>query len=192
MQGKSHRLYRAVKAPRQMEVPRVSTNRAPGNLPYLVDNIWEWLRPAGMPSRRRAAFAAPLPELAAKAAGLSIEHVYVVALREGQGFAQLVQGSDPSDARYHPDVSRIRKAVHGSILPKGWLDTPAAARGPLAGLFLPCLEKAEIEACLAGVDPTPLHEASSFWRDIRMVEVLPELHPAGEIFFEGAYALTPL
>lgn len=184
-----HRIYRAVKEPRMMEFPRATTNRSPGNVPYIVDNIWEWLRPAGMPSRRRSAFASPAPKLAAKAAGLGEENVYVVELLEGQSCAQLFRCDDPSDARHHPDVKRVRKAIGSKILPRGWLDKPADARGPMGALFLPCLEKAEVEACLQGIDASPLREASSFWDDVKLIDNSCDLHETGEIFFEGAYAL---
>ncbi len=43
---------------------RQTTLRIPSNFPYFVDNIWEWLRPAPMPSRRHAVYASPTPELA--------------------------------------------------------------------------------------------------------------------------------
>jgi hypothetical protein len=184
-----NKIYRAVREPRTMEFPRATTNRSPGNVPYIVDNIWEWLRPAAMPSRRRSAFASPAPELAAKAAGLEQKNVYVVELLEGQNCAQLFTCDDPSDARHHPDVKRIRRAIDSKILPKGWLDKPAGARGPIGALFLPCLEKAEVEACLQGVDVEPLREACSFWDDVILLDKSGELHESGEIFFEGAYAL---
>lgn len=35
------------------------SERIPLNVPYLVDNIWEWLRPDNMPKRRRSVYASP-------------------------------------------------------------------------------------------------------------------------------------
>ena len=43
---------------------RQSTIRVPSNVPYVVDNLWESLRPKNMPSRRHAIYASPTPELA--------------------------------------------------------------------------------------------------------------------------------
>ena len=175
-----------------LEFPRAMTNRSPGNVPYLVDNIWEWIRPASMPSRRRSAFASPAPKLAAKAAGLSDQHVYLVELLGDQRCAQIYRSDDPSDARYHSDIRRIRQTVDRHILPTGWLDRPASARGPLGALFLPCLEKEEIEVCLQDVDADLLREACTFWDDVRLIDMASQLHESGEIFFEGAYALRPI
>ena len=186
------KIYRAVREPRTMEFPRAMTNRSPGNVPYFVDNIWEWLRPASMPSRRRSAFASPTPELAARAAGVSDQHVYLVEFQGRQRCAQIYRSDDPSDARHHADLRRIRQTVDRYILPKGWLDRPATARGPLGALFLPCLEKEEVEVCLQDLDAGPLREACSFWDDVRPIDEASDLHESGEIFFEGAYALRPV
>lgn len=49
--------------PTQRHVRQV-TRRTPGNVPYLVDNLWEYLRSENFPSRRHAVYASPTPELA--------------------------------------------------------------------------------------------------------------------------------
>lgn len=38
--------------------------RLPSNVPYVVDNLWEYLRPSHMPSRRHALYASPTRALA--------------------------------------------------------------------------------------------------------------------------------
>lgn len=37
-----------------------ATVRPPGNIPYVVVNLWEWKRPLAFPNRRFSAFDSPL------------------------------------------------------------------------------------------------------------------------------------
>jgi hypothetical protein len=39
---------------------RQTTRRPPGNIPYIVDNLWEWMRPDSFPCRRHSVFASPM------------------------------------------------------------------------------------------------------------------------------------
>lgn len=38
--------------------------RLPSNIPYMVDNLWEFTMPSERPSRRHALYASPSPQLA--------------------------------------------------------------------------------------------------------------------------------
>jgi len=61
------KLFRATSESRIDEAQkyrRAGTIRIPSSVPYVVDNLWEWLRPVGMPSLRHAVYASPAPELA--------------------------------------------------------------------------------------------------------------------------------
>jgi hypothetical protein len=67
-------LYRAV--PRENFNPDVigrahATRRVPSNVPFVVDNLWEYLRPEHLPSRRHAIYASPTPELALQNASVA-------------------------------------------------------------------------------------------------------------------------
>jgi len=42
------------------------TMRPPGNIPYIVDNLWEWQRPDEYPNRRFSAYGSPNQSLALK------------------------------------------------------------------------------------------------------------------------------
>lgn len=189
-------IYRAVRNPAAMEVAARTTSRPPGNVPYFVDNIWEWLRPDGYPSRRRAAFASPDPELAMAAAGTARDDVYQVELTEGQPACQLVTGARTEDARYHADISRLKRLLLRESLGRDWFDLGEEARRTEAALFLPCASAADIEAVFGRsrrLDADKVRGASSFWVDVTLfdpaeIEVTP--HPQGEIFFEGAYRLS--
>lgn len=71
------------------------SKRAPSNISYLVDNIWEWLRPDNKPSRRTAVYASPQKSLASKYA---TENDCVCKV-EFEGAVQLVQLSNYQDAK---------------------------------------------------------------------------------------------
>lgn len=100
-------IYRAVRKPKTLQVTALETMRPPGNVPYFVDNIWEWLHPKDMPTRRLAAFASPAADVAANAIGGSLDDVYHVELLDAQSALQLVQSKNPRDAKYHADIKNL-------------------------------------------------------------------------------------
>jgi hypothetical protein len=108
-------IYRVMRLSQAQSVPlsvtSATTSRAPGNVPYFVDNIWEWLRPEHMPSRRKAAFASPTPELAAMGANGSVDDAWQVELSENQKAVQITRDPCPEDARFHGDVARLKSVV---------------------------------------------------------------------------------
>lgn len=161
--------------------------RIPLNVPYLVDNLWEALRPADRPSRRHAAYASPTPELALACAGRpgTPREAFVVcelvAARADLRVAQL----PVRDARLHPDIAALPKAV-ASVLGEAGFTAPLAAKAPLALLFVPGLGAAEALALAAEVPlvARALAAAASvsrFWATAR-----GDIDPGsdGEIFFE--------
>jgi len=103
------------------------TRRPPGNVPYVVDNLWEWVRPETYPDRRKSKFASPKAEQALRSAGLladclestgvseeeiassglpdeCLKHVFRVEFVRDPVIAQLL---GVEDARYHPDCQRV-------------------------------------------------------------------------------------
>ena len=66
------------------------TIRPPGNVPYVVDNLWEWKRPKNYPSRRFSVYAAP-KESNAKKSGPDDGTVYRVEFKGKYKLCQ-VQG----------------------------------------------------------------------------------------------------
>jgi hypothetical protein len=192
-------IYRVDRKARQSSKPTiiepVSTSRAPGNVTYFVDNIWEWLRPEQMPSRRKSAFASPTPELAAMGAGGSVEDAWQVKLLDSQSFAQIVRGEQPHDARYHTDNSRL-KVIFKTLLGTTWYDLPAQERACEAVLFIPCATAQDVETAIrnsALLDEEAIKAVSTFWSDVELLDSdqMPA-HAAGEIFFTGSYQLLPL
>lgn len=133
---------------------RQTTRRTPGNVPYLVDNLWEYLRPENLPSRRHAVYASPTPELAlANATGTGQRRdAFVVTRVVVQGEVRQVQ-LPCSDARHHPDVTTLPRAVLAA-LGNGWTDLPASAKAHAALLYTPGVTREELAAAAQRCDAT--------------------------------------
>jgi hypothetical protein len=189
-------IYRAV--PRRSFKPEhVHTRhpgiRLPGNVPYLVDNVWEFTRPADKPSRRHAVYASPTAEHALNgAAGVGQPQDGFIACRvEFRKPTKTFQLS-VADARYHPDVKKLQNAVHDKLAGK----TPLRFDGKLAlaPLFLPGMTRDELQVAMAGNAELrflveELAACVTLWGDT------PDT-AAGELFFEigedNAYTLHPV
>ena len=190
-------IYRAIRNHSKLDFQPRPTPRPPGNVPFYVDNIWEWLRPNTMPSRRHAAFASPVPEQAAQSAKLTLKDVFQVKPSEGTRFCQLVTGEKPEDAKYHADLRRLKDCIIAPLADE-WLRGDLNQKTPIAPLFLPCSSKAEIANLMESdglpFDRDQIVEASTFWQDVVLFEPICDLglpHPSGEIFFEEPYRLIP-
>jgi len=110
-------IYRA-KNPKYVKpepIDPYDTRRMPGNVPYLVDNLWAWTRPDGYPDRRASAYASPSADQAIESAGGDDVVAYRVVFDGEHNLAQLGdprdKGFDRSDARYHPDCRALKKLV---------------------------------------------------------------------------------
>lgn len=191
-------IYRATTDLEPRDITPPTTLRVPRNVPYLIDNLWEWLRPEDFPSRRQSAFASPSPQAALATLDNAEARVWTVAFLDDQPACQIVSGGDPSDARYHPDIERLSRLVILRLNAAGWLGAPTAAMSPAAALFLPIanpdlVELALAEAALFGPGfREEVRRLSTFWRDCRLFTPQhdgPPPHPCGEIFFSGRYRL---
>ncbi len=186
-------IYRVARNIGDVFIAAAATSRAPGNIPYYVDNIWEWLRPNSSASRRKAAFASPTPELAALCAQGNIADAWRVELAGGQPAYQIVSGETPHDARYHADVNKLKSIVVKECLGQSWYDLPLKEKSAEIGLFAPCISKFEVQEIFNNsqkLDEERVRNACTFWQDIEMFYPLRSApHLSGEIFFEGAYRL---
>ena len=195
-------LYRAVKSTEMSEFIAYRTSRrVPGNVPYVVDNLWEWLRPKEFPSRRMAAYASPSPELAlacaAKTATPRSDFVVTTVTFPGQvKIAQLHQ----KDARDHPDLKELPRVIL-EFLGNNWVSQAYRSRLDIAPLFLPVISADEVEETMnriPGGDELreTIEIGSRFWKDTRLLTASGEHldFPEGEIFFEAidGYCLTPV
>lgn len=165
------------------------TTRIAMNVPYIIDNVWEYLRPEAMPCRRHAVYASPTPELAAS---------YITASAKGRGTAvyQLViSGTDKvaqlavEDAKLHPDIRAIGAIVQAGsaeLMDSSWETKQAASV-----LFMPGASKADLRRC---VEESPFaaefvrqaSAKSAFWFDAKA----GVFNPTGEVFFELAARST--
>jgi hypothetical protein len=191
-------LYRAV--PRDtlqagVNMHRNPGRRLPGNVPYLVDNVWEYVRPDDMPSRRHAIYASPTPELAlqnAIAGGLAPDEYVAcrLAFRYQPALIQLTV----NDARHHPDIRRLQQLVNKEL--RHWAAHALQAKLSLAPLFLPGISKDELGSAAAGdaLLDALLRKAAGA---VTIWSPDPgKVNPDGELFFEIAednfYTLDPV
>ena len=175
------------------EYTRHPGTRLPANVPYLVDNLWEFTRPDHLPSRRKSVYASPTAALALDgAAGAGRPQDGYIACRvECRRPPKSFQLS-VADARYHPDVRALQKVVHARLTGLG----PAALQDKLglAPLFVPGMTRDELKTAM---------EANAALRDLlvelaALVSLWADIPDggAGELFFEidedNAYTLYPL
>lgn len=190
--------FRAVKtvAASDCEAPISArhTTRLPVNVPYVVDNLWEYLRPAGMPCRRQGIYASPSAASALASAGTEDQRhlfsAYEVRIEGEHRVTQIPQ----KDAREHPDIRRVLRLLQERQA--DWESQPWESRQRAALLFSPACTR-EDWLRLVNEDAVArdfIQEAaalSSFWNDA----ATPGHYPHGEVFFElvgaSTYRLVP-
>lgn len=181
------KFYRAVKTLTPAELGEVHhwrpTMRLPSNVPYIVDNLWENLRPANMPCRRHAVYVSPSPVLAIECAARTGERSMYTAYEVEISGSFTITQLDVEDARYHSDVSAVLglvKAEHAT-----WHALPWATQLCLGMLFAAGCTKA-MWARLAHADKAAarlievLSSESTFWTTAHRARV----ECRGELFFE--------
>jgi hypothetical protein len=205
-------LFRAqpmVKEARQQFRP---TTRWPGNVSYLVDNLWEWRRGRHFrryPSRQHAVFAYSREEQARKYAkdhpGLV---VYRVVLHDRFKLCQL---PGLPDSRHHADCTALPQEVYrilgeqGLMEDKGWAaDVTLKDKQTFGSLWIPGQTAKDIEA-LSDASPIIRHlleaveRSITYWQGFYFVDEngsnreseICSLFTDGEIFIEptGGYEL---
>ena len=115
------------------------TMRPPGNVPYIVDNLWEWKRPKGYPNRRYSVFASPQPSFAS-ASGPKQGTVYNVEFKDKYKLCQVV---GYNDSKEHPECKSLR-ALLFDIFGQGWIDGKLTYKEEFGKLWFPCLSKEDM------------------------------------------------
>ena len=190
------KIFRAVSCTKfdpEREYTRHPGTRLPGNVPYLVDNLWEFTHPDDMHSRRNSVYASPTAALALDgAAGVGQPQDGFIACRvECRSVPKAFQLS-VADARYHPEVKRLQKAVHDKLVGQD----PVGFEGKLAlaPLFVPGMTRDELKAAMEGNAKLrdlvmELATLVTLWKDTSNSAI-------GELFFEidedNAYTLHPV
>lgn len=123
--------------------------RLPGNVPYLIDNLWEFARPDHLPSRRRAVFASPTPELAIAnaTAGNLAQNDYVACKVKLNKTPSRISQLSVSDARFHDDIKALQKLVHAGL--SSWERRDIDSKLAFAALFLPGTTASELREMMA-------------------------------------------
>lgn len=196
-------LYRSIKEPTendQLIFQYRDTMRAPSNVPYIVDNLWEWARPDGYPCRRHASYASPTPKLALES-GPGGGKAYQVRFL---GQISIAQVKGCSDSKEHPDCKKLKKVTIHLLrqqIDDWWLDWDIGIKQQLGQLWMPCLRKSEMDYLFAHVPELnkihrELRSYITYWNDIEIINPNQGGFPDkdGEIFFEArdGYQLMPI
>ncbi len=182
-------IYRSVKAEPEtttkLHAPK-TTMRPPGNVPYVVDNLWEWKRPKGYPNRRCSVFANPDPETARKS-GAKGGTVFRV---EFQGEFKLCQTKDLEDSKFHAECDSLKKLLF-KLLKTDWLNEKLEEKVKLGRLWMPCVTKDEMNYLFGSVEQLRKVRDEAFnsiryWDEVVLVAKNATL-PYGfaELFFEA-------
>lgn len=169
-----------------------STRRMPSNIPYIVDNIWEWLRPEEFPSRRFAAYASPTPELAlanASAVGSNPKLYTVCEVIFNTPDIKIAHIS-VKDARDHKEISAIMRHV-ADRMGKQFSNMDIKEKAQHAPLYMPGVSKEELQQYFLSSSSgqklaEELEDMSIFWKEASMI---PRGHN-GELFFEVSGDVT--
>lgn len=166
------------------------SRRIPRNVPYVVDNVWEYLRPKHSPSRRHAAYASPTPELARVNASSQWGSNYRVWEIELEPEDVIVICS-VDDARYHADIRRVPAALL-ELLDQTLGTADFEANRGYAPIFMPAAASPDLTRFF---DAHPelkakARAASTFWQEARALTFeqlmrVPQLAESAEIFFEA-------
>jgi hypothetical protein len=158
--------------------------RPPGNVPYIVDNLWEWKRPEEFPNRRRSVFASPTSELALKAAKGGT--VYSVKLN---GKYKLCQVKGYWDSKKHPDCKELRNLLF-ELFGQTWIDADIKGKEDLGKLWIPCLTKNEMDALFDSNKKLTeirdeIYDSITYWNDVALIKNGMDLPDSeGEFIFE--------
>ena len=182
-------LYRSVveKTPTG-ETIRPPVTRIPVNVPYIVDNLWEWTRPEEFPSRRTSVFASLSFDIA-KRRNLENGNIYVV---EPIGTYTLAQLVNYEDSKNHPEVFSLRDKIFELISPE-WAGSSLEQKREVGKLFIPCLSKPEMEELFTSSTflPTIKDEIKAvvrYWNDVELVNINQGFkNDTGEVFMSVPY-----
>ena len=184
----SFKVYRAVE--QKLENTKTfkkyhNTMRPPGNVPYVVDNLWEWKRPKNYPNRRRSVFASPTPALAMEAVGGGM--VYSV---EFKGKYKICQVKGYWDSKKHPDCKKLRKLLF-RIFGQDWIDGKLKNKEDFGRLWIPCLTKKDMNYLFGSNEKLKevrdeIYNAITYWKDVALIKNGLDLPDSeGELFFEA-------
>jgi len=165
------------------------------NVPNVVDNLWEWLRPAEFPNRRSSVFAAPTEELARREGPEN----GVVCRVDLPGDYNMCQLRGYSNSKKHPDCVALPILMYDR-LGDDWINEALPRKLQAGQLWLPCVTKEEVECLFSEVEVLrnlrgEIAEKVRYWSDVVRVDSRhPCVDAEGEVFFTTAagFYLTPV
>jgi hypothetical protein len=168
----------------------LGTMRKPSNVPFIVDNLWEWSRPKDMPSRRLSVYASPTPELARELGGAANGEIFTVHAE----CAKIVQ-IPYRDAKFCPEADSSSRLFLGRIVAnmfnQQWIDSPMHQKMPEALLWSPCLTQSEVEEIMGRSNHLvqridEIRNSIQFWKNAAVQNPNENwTFEDGEIFFEA-------
>jgi hypothetical protein len=170
--------------------PCRKTLRLPGNVPFVIDNLWEWKRPEGFPCRRHSVYASPIPELAKKL-GREEGQVYRIKIC---GNYMLAQVKKHKDSKYHPECHSLNKALQKKLGMSGrnanWVNKSLADKTTIGRLWMPGLSKEQVEELFTDVIQlseikSEIYEMIKYWDNVMLIRQENICDPQGELFFES-------
>lgn len=160
--------------------------RPPVSVPNLVDNLWEWARPEGFPSRRFAIFASPTRELA-ETHGPEGGQVYRV---EFHGSVVICQVRGYRNSKRHPECVTLPIFLY-ERLGAAFLAAAMERKVESGRLWLPCLTRSEVDRLLEEsselrVLRDELRATVRYWEDVVLIDAANSgIDPESEIFFDA-------
>ena len=189
-----HFIYRALSVrpkPGDIRKTRLDAPRPSANVPALVDNLWEWKRADGFPSRRHAAFADARFEICRQRKGVPCRVALLAPYR-------LCQAVGLEDSKEHQECSSLPKFLC-KALGESWLGSPLDQKSEAGRLWMPCLSKTEIAFLFGTVEPLrqvrdELWQLIRYWEGVRLLESPLDADVRGELFFEAheGYQVWPM
>jgi hypothetical protein len=160
--------------------------RPPVSVPNVVDNLWEWARPEGYPSRQFAIFASPTRELAATH-GAEGGQVYSV---EFNGAVVLCQVRGYGNSKTHPECVTLPIFLY-ERLGETFLSAGMDRKVEAGRLWLPSLSKAEVERLVEESSElralkNELRATVRYWDDVVLIDAAnPKIDRESELFFDA-------
>jgi hypothetical protein len=177
-------LFRASGSPAPEVLKPASTLRPPSNVPYLVDNLWEWSRPPEFPSRRSACFASATAEAALNSQNPAQESF--VHRLVGLPPDWLIAQHAFEDAKFDLDVRGLQAYVR-QALSWEWFGKSIDQKQPEALLFCPTLAGDEVQRTIEYsefLDADELKARVTFWTRVKLLRFgTDQLSLKGEVFF---------
>lgn len=150
-------------------------SRLPSNIPYVVDNLWEFFRPEDNPSRRFAVYASTTIDLALSNASAYTTDKYIAFELKFKYSPKAMQLS-VKDARYHTDIKKIQNKIHSYLYACSF-----EKKEQVSLLFIPSITKDNLVEKMKN-NTTLITLVDNLKNDVTIWQDTPDID--GEMLFE--------